>query len=151
MSRHPDSERRPEPSIILRYLLQLESPTLHSLQAAHGVPTAATELGADVSAGEYLHPDLQEIYLRYANSGAHNDIGPEGGSKKNSCVSKQVLIMSSFITNGYTLDNVCRLTSTEDGVFLMTRRIAVKRMTTTTALLTHWSLAMNTLMLTIIV
>ena len=143
MSRHPDSERRPEPSIILRYLLQLESPTLHSLQAAHGVPTAATELGADVSAGEYLHPDLQEIYLRYAN--------PEGGSKKNSCVSKQVLIMSSFITNGYTLDNVCRLTSTEDGVFLMTRRIAVKRMTTTTALLTHWSLAMNTLMLTIIV
>ena len=101
MSRHPDSERRPEPSIILRYLLQLESPTLHSLQAAHGVPTAATELGADVSAGEYLHPDLQEIYLRYANSGAHNDTGPEGGSKKNSCVSKQVLIMSSFITNGY--------------------------------------------------
>lgn len=80
---------RPEPSTILRYLLQLGGSQALSSLEAHDIPKAARELGADVSAGQYLHPDLQETYLRYANSAVNNDIVYEGNIKR-SKVSKQV-------------------------------------------------------------
>ena len=80
---------RPEPSTILRYLLQLGGSQALSSLEAHDIPKAARELGADVSAGQYLHPDLQETYLRYANSAVNNDILYEGNVKW-SKVSKQV-------------------------------------------------------------
>ena len=70
-------------------MLQLGgSQTLSSLET-HEIPRAACELGADVSAGQYLHPDLQETYLRYANSAVNKDIISEGNIKR-STVSKQV-------------------------------------------------------------
>lgn len=94
--RHPDSEMRPESSTILRYLLQLGgSQTLSSLET-NDIPIAARELGADVSAGHYLHPDLQQTYLRYANSTVNNDIVYEG-SINWSKVSKQVNQADMFI------------------------------------------------------
>ena len=49
---------------------------------AHDIPRAARELGADVSAGQCLHPDLQETYIRYANSAVNNDVAYEGKVKK---------------------------------------------------------------------
>ena len=87
--RHPDSIMRPEPSTILKYILQLDSQALPSL-AGQNVPKAALELGADASVGQHLHPDLQETYLLYANAGPNNDIGGEG-NKKSTTVSKQVI------------------------------------------------------------
>ena len=87
--RHPDSEMRPEPSTILRYLLQVGGSQALSSLEAHDIPPAARELGADVSVGQYLHSDLQETYLRYANSAVNNEAGYEGNIKR-STVSKQV-------------------------------------------------------------
>ena len=80
---------RPEPSTILRYLLQVGGSQALSSLEAHDIPPAARELGADVSVAQYLHFDLQETYLRYANSAVNNDMGYEDKIKR-STVSKQV-------------------------------------------------------------
>lgn len=63
---------------------------MYSLET-HEIPRVARELGVDVSAGQYLHPDLQETYLRYANSAVNKDVISEGNIKK-STVSKQVQV-----------------------------------------------------------
>jgi disulfide oxidoreductase YuzD len=70
-------------------MLQLRGSKALSSLEARDIPRAARELGADVSAGQYLHPDLQETYLRYANTTVNKDIVSEGNIKM-SQVSKQV-------------------------------------------------------------
>ena len=75
--RHPDPSMRPQPSTILKYLLQLDSQGL-SLAAVTDVPrSAAFAIGADVTAGASLHSDLQDTYVLYVNSKTtKNGTGP---------------------------------------------------------------------------
>lgn len=65
------------------------------------VPKAALELGADVSAGQYLYPDLQEDHLLYINSSTTmcSDTGTYvNGHLQHSIASNQVPLSLGFQT-----------------------------------------------------